>query len=213
MDKKNLPFDLRPPKKIKKSIKSLFIFFVFYQIVTNLDYGILISSMGNILNDLNINFSIISIIMSSSSLGRVFSTFLISNYFKQKRFKTFLTFSIFFRSIFNIFYYFLKDYKMFVLSRFLIGGFQNIEYVYFDSWITDYIPNNNFVKISNQFSRNVGIIIGFYLGIKNNNLWRINFLYNGLFLFFITLFLVLIPKKILKLIIQCSFKEKKMLMF
>ena len=65
---------------------------------------------------------------------------------------------------------------MFVLSRFLIGGFQNIEYVYFDSWITDYIPNNNFVKISNQFSRNVGIIIGFYLGIKNNNLWRNNFL-------------------------------------
>ena len=209
MDKKNLPFDLRPPKKIKKSIKSLFIFFVFYQIVTNLDYGILISSMGNILNDLNINFSIISIIMSSSSLGRVFSTFLISNYFKQKRFKTFLTFSIFIRSIFNIFYYFLKDYKMFVLSRFIIGGFQNIEYVYFDSWITDYIPNNNFVKISNQFSRNVGIIIGFYLGIKNNNLWRKNFLYNGTFLFFITLFLVLIPKKNFKINNSMFIQRKK----
>lgn len=197
MDKKNLPFDLRPPKKIKKSIKSLFIFFVFYQIVTNFDYGILISSMGNIINDLNINFSIMSIIMSSSSLGRVCSTFLITNYFKQKRFKTFLTFSIFIRSIFNIFYYFLKNYKMFIISRFIIGGFQNIDYIYFDNWITDYIPNNNFVKILNQFSRNVGIIIGFYLGIKNNNniLWRNNFLYNGLFLFFITLFLVLIPKK------------------
>ena len=197
MDKKNLPFDLRPPKKIKKSIKSLFIFFVFYQIVTNFDYGILISSMGNIINDLNINFSIMSIIMSSSSLGRVCSTFLITNYFKQKRFKTFLTFSIFIRSIFNIFYYFLKNYKMFIISRFIIGGFQNIDYIYFDNWITDYIPNNNFVKILNQFSRNVGIIIGFYLGIKNNNniLWRNNFLYNGLCLFFITLFLVLIPKK------------------
>ena len=211
MDKKNLPFDLRPPKKIKKSIKSLFIFFVCYQILTNLDYGIFISCMGNILNDLNINFSIISIIMSISSLGRICSTFLVTNYYKQKKFKTFLTFSIFIRSIFNISYYFLRDYKMFIITRFIIGGFQNIEYIYFDNWITDYISNNNFVKILNQFSRNIGIINGFYIGIKNNDgvLWRKNFLYNGLILFFITLFLVLIPKKNFKINNSMFISRKK----
>ena len=55
---------------------------------------------------------------------------------------------------------------MFIITRFIIGGFQNIENIYFDNWITDYIPNNNFVKILNQFSRNIGIVNGFYLGIK-----------------------------------------------
>ena len=157
------PFESISLKKFQNSKKVLFLFLFFLEIITNIDTGIFICSYKNGFKMSDISYSMIG---TFSSLGRAFfPIFFTPIFIRKNRIKNYYITGIMIKSISYFFYYFIDSEIIFYSLRFISGGIQIFNMIFFPSWIIDNLKSN-FLNYLSQLGKLMGITFGYYITIK-----------------------------------------------
>ena len=191
------PFESISIKKFQNSKKVLFFFLFFLEIITNIDTGIFICSYKNGFKMSDISYSMIG---SFSSLGRAFfPIFFTPIFIRKNRIKNYYITGIMIKSISYFFYYFIDSEIIFYSLRFISGGIQIFNMIFFPSWIIDNLKSN-FLNYLSQIGKLMGITFGYYITIKegnnSNEHYKNNFGFYGIILLFSSFILIIIPGKL-----------------
>ena len=203
-----LPFDSIPLKKIQNSKKFLFLFLFILEIITNIDTGIFICSFKNGFNMSEFAFSMIGCF---SSLGRAFFGIFFTPIFNRKDvLKNYYISGILVKSFSFFFYYFIDSEIIFYSLRFLSGGIQMFNIIFFPSWVSDNLKSYFLIYIS-QIAKLIGISYGYYITIneKNEKNYKNNFFSYGIILLFSSFILIIIPSKLFNCNKTIYIKKKK----
>lgn len=191
------PFESMPRKSIPVSVKIQFLTFFIIQIFSFADTGLIISSSNNIISDLQIDDYKFGLIGAMPALGRALSSVIFIYLMKRINNKFFLIFGIMIKAIISVLLNFVRNYPLFLVSRFVFGLFQMYEIVFFPGWCEEHIPMNNLVLFLIQLAKPLGFVSGFYLSIitPTSIRWSTNFLFFGIFLFLFGLIFSVMPTK------------------
>jgi hypothetical protein len=203
-----LPFDSIPLKKIQNSKKFLFLFLFILEIITNIDTGIFICSLNN---GFNMSEFVFSMIGCFSSLGRAFFSIFFTPIFNRKDvLKNYYISGILVKSFSFFFYYFIDSEIIFYSLRFLSGGIQMFNIIFFPSWVSDNLKSYFLIYIS-QIAKLIGISYGYYITIneKNEKNYKNNFFSYGIILLFSSFILIIIPSKLFNCNKTIYIKKKK----
>ena len=203
-----LPFDSVPLKKIQSSKKFLFFFLFILEIITNIDTGIFICSLNN---GFNMSEFVFSMIGCFSSLGRAFFSIFLTPIFNRKDvLKNYYIIGILVKSFSFFFYYFIDSEIIFYSLRFLSGGIQMFNIIFFPSWVSDNLKSYFLIYIS-QIAKLIGITFGYYITIneKNEKNYKNNFFTYGTILLFSSFILIIIPGKLFNCKKTIYLKKKK----
>ena len=203
-----LPFDSIPLKKIQNSKKFLFLFLFILEIITNIDTGIFICSFKNGFNMSEFAFSMIGCF---SSLGRAFFGIFFTPIFNRKDvLKNYYISGILVKSFSFFFYYFIDSEIIFYSLRFLSGGIQMFNIIFYPSWVSDNLKSYFLIYIS-QIAKLIGISYGYYITIneKNEKNYKNNFFSYGIILLFSSFILIIIPSKLFNCNKTIYIKKKK----
>ena len=191
------------PKKVKVYLSRyirmiLFLLLLIFNVIIDLDSGIIVSSYKSFTQDLNMNDIKFGSLSSISNIGEIISILFYMNIINKNHRKLILVVTSFFHGLSFFGYFINNNYYYIIVLKFFISFCKVFITVYIPVWIDQFgIKKYKTILLTILYMvSSLGRIIGAWIGtVIFKNDWKKAFICCGLIFFILSFFLFVIPQK------------------
>ena len=191
------------PKKVKVYLSRyirmiLFLLLLIFNVIIDLDSGIIVSSYKSFTQDLNMNDIKFGSLSSISNIGEIISLLFYMNIINKNHRKLILVVTSFFHGLSFFGYFINNNYYYIIILKFFISFCKVFITVYIPVWIDQFgIKKYKTLLLTILYMvSSLGRIIGAWIGtVIFKNDWKKAFICCGLIFFILSFFLFVIPQK------------------